>query len=124
MSAAQTSCERSSRDTASHSNMQVTIKAQDSSGLGRRCAHYRPSRCFAVQYEHQLLPMDITSTHPVPDATTSAVLGMFLRSLCQYCSEEHGRTHSVAEFWVYEFAKVRLPIQPAYMVQAMRPPAQ
>jgi hypothetical protein len=35
------------------------------------------------------------------------VLGQFLATLCEYCADEHGLHHTVDEFWIYEFAKVR-----------------
>jgi hypothetical protein len=35
-----------------------------------------------------------------------AVLGQFLQTLCEYCSEQHNRHHAVNDFWIYEFAKV------------------
>lgn len=36
-----------------------------------------------------------------------AVLGQFLPQLCRYCADEHDMVHTIDEFFIYEFAKVR-----------------
>lgn len=44
-------------------------------------------------------------THPLPHHT---VLGRFVYALNQYCKDVHAMEYDVEDYWVYEFAKVRL----------------
>lgn len=40
-------------------------------------------------------------------ASMCAVLGQFLPQLCRYCADVHDMDHTLDEFFIYEFAKVR-----------------
>jgi len=39
------------------------------------------------------------------------VLGRFVYALNVFCKEAYGMDYDVSDYWVYEFAKVSLPMQ-------------